>query len=343
MNARHSLAAVLLAIVVVPTPAFADVSDADRATARSLTLEGYESLDRKDFATAADRFRRADALFHVPTVTLGLAHAEVGQGRLVSALATCSRIVREGLGPNAPPAFIKAVEDARREIDALTPRIPNVIVTVQGPASATVTIDGVAVPAAALGVKRPVDPGAHVIRAEAHGFAVKEAHVTILEGKVESVTLELSPAKEAPAPVAPVIAPPPPPPPPIAAPPPPEPPPPPPPSPTQKYVGIAALGVGGAGLLVGAITGGLAVAKHSDLVSQCPGGHCQKSQEATLGSEASAYSTLGAASTGGFIAGGALVATGAILLATAPRVKITTGAAVSPVVGLGFVGLEGRF
>ncbi len=139
MNARHSLAAVLLAIAIVPTPAFADVSDADRATARALTLEGYESLDRKDFATAADRFRRADALFHVPTVTLGLAHAEVGQGKLVSALATCSRIVREGVGPNAPPAFVKAVEDARREIDALTPRIPNVIITVQGPAGAAVT------------------------------------------------------------------------------------------------------------------------------------------------------------------------------------------------------------
>ncbi len=339
MTAHRSIAAVLLTLALVPTPAFADVSDADRATARALTLEGYEALDRKDFATAGDRFKRADELFHVPTVTLGLAHAEVGQGKLVSALATCSRIVREGVPPNAPAAFVKAVDDARREIDALATRIPSVIISVNGP-SASVTVDGVALPSAALGVKRPVDPGAHVIRAQAPGFVAKDAHVTLLEGKVETVTLELEPEKAAPAPVAPVV------PTPVAAPPPitaPPPIPPPSPSPTQRYAGFATLGLGGVGLAVGAITGGLAIAKHGDITSVCPNGHCTSSQEPSLGSEASAYSTLGAASTGGFIAGGALAATGAILLLTAPRASSENHAAISPMLGLGFVGAEGKF
>src|ERR1700734_4174124 len=108
MNVRSCLVAAVLAFTLVQRPAAADVSGVDRATARALTLEGYEALDRKDFATAADRFRRADALFHVPTVALGLAHAEVGLGKLVSALATYSRTVREGVPPGAPPAFAKA-------------------------------------------------------------------------------------------------------------------------------------------------------------------------------------------------------------------------------------------
>jgi len=343
MKAHRSIAAVLLTLAVVPTPAFADVSDADRATARALTLEGYEALDRKDFATAGDRFKRADELFHVPTVTLGLAHAEVGQGRLVSALATCSRIVREGVPANAPAAFHKALDDARREMDVLTTRIPSVIISVNGPSDASVTIDGVALPSAALGVKRPVDPGAHVIRAQAPGFVAKDVHVTLLEGKVETVTLELEPDKAAPvavAPVAPVV------PPPVAAPPvaaPPPTPPPSPPSQAQRYAGFATLGLGGAGLLVGAVTGGLAIAKHNDITSVCPNGKCTSSQQASLGSEASAYSTLGAVSTGAFIAGGALAVTGAVLLLTAPRVKSDTTAAISPVVGLGYVGAQGRF
>src|SRR5437763_17177259 len=126
MNVRRCFASLLVVLALAPAPAFAgDVSDVDRATARALTLEGYEALDRKDYATAADRFTRADAMYHVPTVTLGLAHAEVGLGKLVSALASYSRIMREGVPANAPPAFTKAVDDARREIESLTQRIPN--------------------------------------------------------------------------------------------------------------------------------------------------------------------------------------------------------------------------
>jgi len=106
-------------------------------------------------------------------------------------------------------------------------------------------------------------------------------------------------------------------------------------------IGFVGLGLGGAGLAMGAITGGLALAKHSDLVSKCPGGHCKLSQEGALGSEANAYNTLGAVSTAGFVAGGALFVTGVILLVTAPGPARNT--AVTPLIGPGYVGATGRF
>lgn len=334
MDARHCFAAAFLALALVQSPAAADVSDVDRATARTLTLEGYEALDRKDYATAADRFARADALYHVPTVALGLAHAQVGLGKLVGALATYSRIVREGVPPNAPPAFVKAVEDSRREIEALMQRIPSVIIVVRGASEPKVMLDGVEVPAAALGVKRPVDPGTHVVHVTAAGALPGDANVTILEGKVETVTIELKPAPVSQVPVVPAAP---------AQPPPAAPPAAPPaeaPSggSTQKTLGFVAIGLGGAGLGLGAITGGLALSKHSSLIDQCPSGHCKPSQQASLQSDVDSYHTLGALSTAGFIAGGALLGAGVILVLTAPKPKY-----VAPVLGLGYAGVEGRF
>jgi hypothetical protein len=345
MTRRLCFAAALLASMLAQAPAFADVSDVDRATARALTLEGYEALDRKDYATAADRFRRADELYHAPTVALGLAHAQVGLGKLVEALATYSRIVREGVPPNSPPAFAKAVEDARREIETLMSRIPSVIIVVRGASEVKVTIDGVEVPSAALGVKRLVDPGNHVIRATSPTALPKETSLTLLERKVETVTLELEPTHAAPPPVAPPPAAPPP----IAAPPLATAPPPiadapvEAPSSTQKTIGFVTLGIGGAGLVLGAVGGGLALSKHSSLVDQCPGGRCYPSQQSALQSDVNAYHTLGALSTAGFVVGGAGIATGVILLVTAPKAKPARAAAVTPLVAPGFVGAQGSF
>jgi hypothetical protein len=57
--------------------ATAEPSAADRATARSLAGEGFQALQSKDYAAAADRFGRADALVHAPTLTLDWARALV--------------------------------------------------------------------------------------------------------------------------------------------------------------------------------------------------------------------------------------------------------------------------
>ena len=355
MNARRFLIAALLSAALTPTVAFAQTSDADKGTARDLTIEGYKALQVNDYTAALDRFTRADALYHAPTVILGLARAHVGLGKLVSARELYNRLAHETLPSDASKASKKAVLDAQKELDALALRIPSVVISVKGNDAAKVTLDGIEVPTAALGVKRPVDPGKHVVTASAAGFATSEVTVILAEGKSETVTLKLKRGEAEPPPVVAIV------PaakPPVATPMPPTaattpalmPPTQPEPAPeqskgngsTQKTIGLVALGVGAAGLLVGGITGGMAVSKHGELSESCSDGHCPKGSEPQFGSSIDSYNTLGTLSTIGFIAGGALAATGVVLIFMAPK-KMTTQATITPLVGLGFFGAKGSF
>ncbi|HEY8945131.1 MAG TPA: hypothetical protein VIM73_12760, partial [Polyangiaceae bacterium] len=60
-----------LALVLLQSGvALAEPSAEDRATARALAGEGYQALQQKDYSTAADRFSRADALVHAPTLMI---------------------------------------------------------------------------------------------------------------------------------------------------------------------------------------------------------------------------------------------------------------------------------
>ncbi len=317
----------------------APVSDADRATARSLLDEGHAAFDKKDYVTARDRFARADSIVHAPSVLLWLARSDIALGKWVAAQETLARIGREGVTPGAPPAFGRAVADAAKELEALRPRVPAVVVQVDGAAGARVTVDGAEIPAAAIGVRRPADPGEHLIRVEAPGFEAVERRVILAEGKVETVVIEPKVRKAEPAP-APLPLPPPLPPAPAgrepAAPPPA--PPEPPPSSTQRTLGIVAVSLGGAGLVAGGVTGGLALEKHGFLSTHCPKGTCDGQVKQ---GDLDAFHTLGAASTAGLVAGGALAAGGLVLLATAPRSGTRVG--LSPVVSPGYVGVKGSF
>ncbi len=353
MKARHFLLAILLlSSTLAPTTALAQNADADKATARDLAIEGYKALQSKDYAVAVDRFTRADALYHAPTVILGLARAYVGLGKLVSAQELYSRIAHESLPPNASSAIKKAVLGAEKELDALTPRIPSVVINVWGNDAPRVTLDGIEVRAAALGVKRPVDPGKHVIIASATGFAASEVTVNLTEGKSESVTLELKPRQAEPPPVVavapavkPAIATP------VAIPAPPTPPVSEPalrePEPgqtasarsMQKTLGFSALGVGSAGLVVGVVAGCLALSKHGDIAKSCPGGHCSPSPDTALQTKIDSYNAVGAISTVGFIAGGAVAVTGMFLLLTDPRAELNQETFGFVVGGVGIAGL----
>ncbi len=97
------------AVASSAVPARAEPTDADRATARALAREGFEAQKHQQYALAAERFERADALVHAPTLLLGLARAQAGLDRLVEANETYRRILREPTGPGAPAAFAKAV------------------------------------------------------------------------------------------------------------------------------------------------------------------------------------------------------------------------------------------
>lgn len=318
----------LLALgLLLSSLAFAQ-SDADKATARTLGQEGQAALDARDFARALDLFDRADRLFHAPTLLLGRARALAGVGRWVEAQEAYIRLVREGVSAGAPDVFKRAVDDAKRELAALEPRIPSLIVTVTGPIEPSVTVDGSSLPAAALGVRRAIDPGTHEIVATAAGWKQARMKVEVREGQAPKVELKLDkdavtavtsppPASSAPPPASSAA------PPTSGAPPAPaEPSAPPRPSRTSAY---AALGVGVVGVLAGAVFGLSARSKHGELVDKCPGGRCPDDAQ-TLHDD---YKQAGLFSTIGFGVGVVGLGAGAALLWTA-RPGTTTAVRVGP-------------
>ena len=326
----NAVAASLLALLTVaPAAVFAQgpepssqAANANKATARDLTVQGFAALDKKDYATAAGLFAKAAALHHAPTVLLGLARANVGLGKLLTAQEAYSQIVNETLPPSAPDAFIHAVEDAKRELSALAGRVPGIIVRVTGAASPVVTIDGAEIPSVSLGVRRAIDPGRHVVKAMATGFADGEVTVDVAAGTTETAAIELKPGvgSELPrragsgAPSQGQGG-----------------------SPWPKTVGFFGIGVGGAGLVAGGIMGIAALMKNSDLSSNCPGGVCPVGQASDLNT----YHAMRTGAIATLIAGGVVGATGMVLVLAAPKPE--DRAEITPAVGLGFVGLNGRF
>ncbi len=325
------------AVPFFASPARADEpSSADRATARTLAQEGYVALRDKDYSTAADRFTRAVALVHAPTLLRDLARAQVGLGRLVDAHETYSLIIREGVAADAPQSWVKALADAKAEINPITPRLPWMTITVSGPAHPKVTIDGAPIAEASLGVKRPADPGKHEIRAMATGYYTAKKTISLKEGESINMGFELEEAPPDAAPkdeeetgkvsVATVVDP-----------------------VWRKPVTIGAFALGGAGIVVGSITGILAMTKHNELANECPGGRCP-----THGGLDN-YHTLGLVSTIGFVAGGVGVGAGVVLLLVKPQTLVQqpnesdhpaparTSFTWSPFVGIGNAGVEGSF
>jgi hypothetical protein len=329
---RRLVATALLfgASFLAARPAGADPSDATRATARALAEEGHEALERKDFVTAADRFARADALVHAPKLLRDLARAQAGLGKLVAAQETYSKIIHEGAPPGSLPMTAEVVDTAYKERDALTPRLAWVTVTVTGAAGAKVTVDGEAMPSAALGVPNALDPGRHVVSAVALDGGRAEVTVTLAEGARQAVPLELEPLAVAKQPVPSAMS---------AA-----------PAPSaaladvpapivkrsaQKTAGFVSLGVGAAGLLLGGATGVAAIVVRNETVGGCTDGRCPPS----LASKVDSYNTLASRASIGFIAGGALAGLGVVLLATSPTAKGRVGLMVGP----GALGAAGSF
>lgn len=341
-----------LAAVLCASPRAQAQSDADKNIARAFGQEGQAALDKGDAKTAEDRFHRAVEIFDnakapvPPTLLLGYARGAAKNGHYIAAEEAYNRIIRTGLPPGAPAPFVKALEDAKQEITAVGPHIANVTLTVTGCDNPTVTLDGAPVSSLVLGVKRPIDPGSHELKAEAAGCKPNSATFTVADGKETSATLTLQ--KEATAQATttttttatPTTAT-------------PTPAPTPTPTPTppaadtgssgngMRIAGWVGIGVGGAGLVMGAITGGVALGKHGDLANVCSNGTCPPSAQDTLDS----YHLMGALSTVGFIVGGVGLAAGVTMLLLAPSShKTTTGAlSVTPYVGFGSLGAVGTF
>ena len=333
---RLRLCLMLLCMVVssiaFSRPALAEPSAADRATARDLAREGFEALKRDDFTSAEDRFRRADALVHAPTLVVDHARSLVGLGRLVEAHERYSLVLREGVSPNAAWPWKRAYADAQKEIEVIKDRLAWLTINVVGPSAPEVSIDGKAIPAAAVGVRRATDPGERQIVAGGAGYESKTETVVLGEGDEQTIDLKLEAlpeeeqpdaAPETPAPQA---------------------------QPNDSagqapakdnLLAYIALGVGGAGLATWGVTGALFFKEQSNLNDNCTNHSCYPDQADSKNN----YDTLGWVSG---IAGGigiAGVAGGLYLLLTdnEPSSSPTESARVVPYVSPTGLGVSDQF
>jgi hypothetical protein len=340
MRTRARVVLPVLLLGLVPSLAWA-TGEADRGQARELGKAAYAAAAAGDWAKAEELFAKADALYHAPSLLLGLARAHAHLGKYVEAYEEYHRILVETLPPNAAPALRKAVEDAKAEIGSVEGKRSKATIIVTGATSPKVTLDGVDVPAAGLGSERAVNPGSHVVHVEAVGMKTSDTTFTVAEGASTTTNVTLVPdASATPAPGStPATAP---------------------PAdgttPTAasegsplRTVGLITMGVGAAGLLTGAITGIVAVSQHGSLTSNaCANAGCGPTDLMSYQSDVSTFHTMGTISTVGFIAGGVLAAGGAVLFFTAPKRENagTTGGAgmwVTPTVGGASVGASGTF
>jgi hypothetical protein len=313
------------------------------AAARSLGLQGIKMADAGDCAGAIEKLSRAESLYHAPSILGRLGECQVNVGQIVVGTENLNRVVREELAPTAPKAFRDAQTRAKGVLNTALPKIAHLTVKID-PADAKpqVTVGGTSIPAALIGVERPTDPGTHEVLVSAPGYLPQKTSVTLAEGGSQELALKLekdpnaavaTPAPATPPPV--VVTPP------MST----------PPSDTgpkkNNTLAYVALGVGGAGLIVGGVTGFLALGKKSDLEG-CVDKKCPTSETDKLDSAKS----LATVSTVGFAVGFVGVGAGIVLLltgngsssakATAPKLA-KQGVDVQPWFGGNSAGINGTF
>lgn len=262
--------------------------------ARKLGQEALVAFEQGRWELAYDKFAQAHEKLRAPTLMLFMARCQRNRGKLVQARGHYEAVVREPLPARPSAPFVKAKKDAAEELEGLNRRIPSLKIQVSGPliADVAVRIDDVVVPPSDLGRAVPIDPGAHRVRITASGYQPHARDVVLPErAEVTDVDVALSALAAGGGPdegESSVDGP--------------------------AWPGALALGVGGAGLVIGAVAGGIALARADSVRSQCIDGHCPPESEA----DADSARTLSTVSTVGLIAGGALAATGVVLLISRP-------------------------
>jgi hypothetical protein len=313
-------------------------SAADVAGARLLAVEGIKLANAGNCKDAVEKLARAQSLHAAPTILGRLGECQVALGKLVEGTENLRRVVREPLPHPAPPAYVKARARAERVLTAGARRVAHLHIVMNAPPDAKValTVDGEPVRAELVGADRPTDPGAHLVEATAPGYLKDSENVSLLEGAEATVTITLKAdpnaktlEQETSANAALQVVP---------------------PTPSaalspgpSRVPAMVAFAAGAAGLAVGGIFGGLAVAKRGSLDAECnPSKVCPSTAQGTLDS----LNTTSTVSTIGFIAGGVGVAAGVVLLfvPSAHRApKAEQGLVLQPYVGPMGAGLTGRF
>jgi serine/threonine-protein kinase len=312
-------------------PAFGQTSGHDPAAAQALFDQGKSLMQAQKFAEACPKLAESQRLDPGDGTLLLLAVCHESTGKTATAWAEFDEAAGLARADRRADREKVAIDHGR----ALEARLTKIRILVSG-GPVEVRRDGAVVGEAQWSTPVPVDPGPHAIEASAPGKTTWKTTVSVEgEGRVIDVIIpNLVEAPGAPAPArasphtpapasasapAPALA---------SA-----------PAPDTPNPGaswrLAAVVVGGAGLVAAGFGAGFGIdaeSKWHTVESACPANRCLNQngpdEGRQAGSEADASTIL-------FAAGGVAVATAAVLLLAAPTAPVRVG----PAIGAGTVGL----
>jgi hypothetical protein len=320
---RKKCGVALLLVWVWPIAARAQaVDDATRQAARNLGMSGVEAYQAQDYATASAKLEKAYRALKVPSLGLWSARALVKVDKLIEAGERYQEVQRLDSTGGDRAVQEQARADAAKELEQLSPQIPNLVIAVVGADAerTRITIDGVALNTALVGEKRPVNPGQHRIEASSGAEAVSGA-IQLSLGQTKTFTIRFGAAPAGgdppPAPAGTETA--------HAS------------TPAsvtgsghsgRSTLGFVTIAVGGAGLVLGSVTGALAMVKKSEIDDnpRCKSNQCAPSELSLVKS----YSSLTTISSIGFIAGAVVLTGGVVLVWTAPNDPEQTALIIGP-------------
>jgi hypothetical protein len=296
--------------IALGAPLAAHAQDASKqAAAQALFDEGRKLMDQGRYAEACPKLDSSQKLDPGAGTLLNLAACYEKNGQTASAWVTYTDAAAAAAARHPDWA-----ESAKQHAAALQPKLSFLTIDVRSKADGLVVKrDGIAVPLGTAGTAIPVDPGKHAVEASAPGRQTFTAAVELGANGARSTVVVPELEGDARAAGGGGSA--------------------------LKVAGITLAGVGGAGILVGAIFGGMAIGAKGDASNDCSPDllRCNQSGIDALGN-ARTYATI---STVGFIAGGVLVAGGLVLFLVAPKkeagptVSLSLGHAGAPGLTLG--------
>jgi hypothetical protein len=163
----------------------AEVSSIDRA--RTQFRQGLALETAGDWAGALALFQQVASVKLTPQVRFHIGLCEEHLGRLAAALGDYEIAAHEA--DEAKVAEVSTQVAARR--DDLQARIPKLtIVRGSGAEYASLSLDGVSLGSASIGVKLPVDPGPHTVEGRAAGFKPFSVSFEVAEKESKQVEVK---------------------------------------------------------------------------------------------------------------------------------------------------------